>query len=154
MVIGESPRERRYNSIVVVSEPGRSGAAALRQATNLAATSSCELTVVATAPQTTTSCRHCGGVSPHVYNQAVRDDIAEDLHRATMTAGLDTHHINVKLLIEGTDPPLADWIAQKQFDLVLLPARRTGLRFRSHPTAQMLRGLTSADIQVIPPTGR
>ena len=93
-------------------------------------------------------------MSPAAYNQAVRDDIAQDLHHATGRLHLGADHISVKLLIEGRDPPLAVWIAWGGFDLVLLPARRSGLRSRSHPTARLLHGLISAEVQVVTAAGR
>lgn len=125
----ESTERSHCIRIAVVSQPGRNGAAALARAAELAAAASAQVTVVATAPQSTTSCRNCGGVSPNAYNRAVRDDVAQGLHHTTTLLNLDPNNIEVKLLIEGTDPPLADWIAQCGFDLLLLPARRSLLRF-------------------------
>jgi len=93
-------------------------------------------------------------VSPDAYNRAVREDVAQDLHRATTRLDLDAGDVNVKLLVEGTDPPLANWIAQERFDLVLLPARRSGLRLRSHPAAQLLHSLTDADVHVVSASGQ
>lgn len=153
MVIEDSANDRISKRIVVVSEPGRNGAAALARAAALAASSASEVTVVATAPQTTTSCRNCGGVSPDAYNRAIREDVAQDLRHATAQLNLDARAVIVKLLIEGTDPPLANWIAQERFDLVLLPARRSGLRLRSHPAAHLLQSLTAADVQVVTGSG-
>jgi hypothetical protein len=154
VVTRENASERLFTRIVVVSEPGRNGAAALACATALAATSSSQLTIVATAPQTATHCRSCGGVSPQAYNRAVCDEVAQDLHRVTTRLNLDADDMNLKLLIEGADLPLADWIAQGEFDLVLLPARRSGLHFRSHPTARLLRDITGADVHVVRAPGR
>jgi hypothetical protein len=140
-----SPAKR----IVVISEPGRNGDAALAQATALATTLRSELTIVATAPQTATHCRSCGGVSPQAYNRAVCDEVAQSLHQATVRVDLRPDEVEVKLLIEGSDPPLAEWVAQGRFDLVLLPARRSGLHFRTHPTARPLRRMTAADVHVV-----
>lgn len=108
MVTAESGEERHCKRIAVVSEPGRSGAATLARAAELAAAASAHLTVVAIAPQTATSCRSCGGVSPNVYIRAVRDDIAHDLGYAAARLDLDPDNINVELLIKGLDPPLAN----------------------------------------------
>jgi hypothetical protein len=150
-----SDKTKVFQRILVVSEPGRNGAAALAQAAAIiAASSSSRLTIVATAPQTTTTCRNCGGVSPDAYNRAIREDVAHDLHNATAQLKLDTRAVKVKLLIEGTDPPLTDWIAQERFDLVLLPARRSGLRLRSHPAAHQLQNLTEADVHVVSASGQ
>lgn len=135
--------------IVAVSEPGRNGAAALARATALATASSAQLTIVATAPQTATHCRSCGGVSIAAFNRAVCDEVAVELQSAIGRLDFDADKMSVKLLIEGSDPALEQWIAQGEFDLVLLPARRSGWYYRSHPAARVLRGTTGADIRVI-----
>jgi hypothetical protein len=153
-VTGERLASHFGTRIVVVSEPGRNGAAALARARALAAASSSQLTVVATAPQTTTHCRSCGGVSPRAYNRAICDEVAQDLREVTTQLGIDPRDMDVKLLIEGTDPPLAQWIAEGRFDLVVLPARRSGLHFRSHPTAGQLRRLSGAEVDVVRAPGR
>jgi hypothetical protein len=135
--------------IVVISEPGRNGAAALAQATALAAASSTQLTIVTTAPQTDTHCRSCGGVSIAAFNRAVCDEVAMELRGAIARLDLNPDDMNVKLLVEGSDPPLEQWIAKGEFDLVLLPARRFAGHFRSHPAARELRGTTGAEIRVV-----
>lgn len=81
--------------------------------------------------------------------KAVRDDVAKDLQRAATRLQLAPGAPNVKLLVEGSDPPLADWIAQGGFDAVLLPARRSRLRFGSHPIEPLLRGVTATKVQII-----
>jgi hypothetical protein len=154
VVSGRSVSEFLSTRIVVVSEPGRNGAAALARAKALAATSSSQLTIVATAPQTNTHCRSCGGVSIGAYNRAVCDEVAQELQHALTGLDLDKDEIDVKLLIEGTDPPLAQWIALGRFDLVLLPARRSLRHFASHPTARPLRLISGADVQVVRAAGR
>jgi hypothetical protein len=153
MVIGGSVDERLCSRVAVVLEPGRSGATALAHATALAATPACELTVVAIAPKAT-GCRCCGGPSPYAYDCAVRDDVAQELHKATARLGPVGQDIKVKLLVEGSDPPLETWIAQGRFDLVLLPARWRVLRSRSHPAARLLRRFTDANIRVVRAPGR
>jgi hypothetical protein len=135
--------------IVVLIEPGRNGDAALARATALATALATELTVVATAPQTATHCRSCGGVSPRAYNRAVCEEVADSLRRAATRLGPGTGPIQLKLLIEGADPPLADWVAQSRVDLVLLPAHRSGLHLRTHPQAGRLRRTTAADVEVV-----
>jgi hypothetical protein len=134
--------------IAVVLEPGRSGAAALAQATALAASPGAELTVVAVAPNAV-GCRCCGGPSPYAYNCAVRDDVAQELHDAAARLDCGARDVKVKLLVEGRDPPLEEWVVQSGVDLVLLPARWRVLRSRSHPAAQLLRRLTDASVRVV-----
>lgn len=134
--------------VAVVLEPGRSGAAALTQATALAASPDAELTVVAVAPKAV-GCRCCGGPSPYAYNCAVRDDVAQDLHDAVARLDGGARDIKVKLLVEGRDPPLEEWVVQSRVDLVLLPARWRPLRRRDHPAAPVLRRLTDATVRVV-----
>jgi hypothetical protein len=135
--------------IAVVLEPGRSGAAALTQATALAAAPGAELTVVAVAPNAV-GCRCCGGPSPYAYNCAVRDDVAQGLHNAAKQLDVDARDIKVKLLVEGSDPPLEEWVVRSRVDLVLLPARwRVLLRSRSHPAARLLRRVTDANVRIV-----
>jgi hypothetical protein len=142
--IDEDPPAR----IAVVLERGRSGAAALAQATALAASPAAELTIVAVAPKVTAA-RCCGGPSPYAYNCAVRDNVAEELQSAIARLEPAARDVKVKLLVEGTDPPLEDWVVRSRFDLVLLPARWRGLRQRSHPAAGLLRRFTDANIRVV-----
>jgi hypothetical protein len=147
MAVGDAG-EGLFSRIAVVLEPGRSGAAALTQATALAASPGAELTVVAVAPKAI-GCRCCGGPSPYAYNCAVRDDVAQDLHDAAARLDRGAQDINVKLLVEGRDPPLEEWVAQSRVDLVLLPARWRPLRRPDHPAARLLRRLTDASVRVV-----
>lgn len=149
VAIDAGGRDRDCLRILVVSEQGRSGAAALARAAEYAAAVPAQVTVVAVTPQAASSCRSCGGVSPTAYNRAVREDVAQDLHAATTRLGFALENVSVKLLIEGTDPPLASWIAQGGFDVVVLPARGFGARLRGHPTARLLRGLDGIDVHVV-----
>jgi hypothetical protein len=139
--------------IAVVLEAGRRGAAALVQAAALAAASGAELTVVAIAPKAAAVCRCCGGVSPHAYNCAVRDEVAEELQSAVAGLGSAGQDITSKLLVEGSDPPLEKWIAQERITLVLLPARWGVQRLRSHPAARPLRRSTDATIRIVGTSG-
>jgi hypothetical protein len=143
--IGPPPLRTR---IAVVLEPGRRGAAALAQAATLAAAADSEVTVVALAPTADPVCRSCGGVSTRAYNCAVRDEVAESLDRAVATLGGATEQIAGRLLVEGEDPPLDEWVARRGIDLVLLPARRGVPRTRRHPAERRLRR-TGAAVSVV-----
>jgi hypothetical protein len=146
-VIPDDVDERLGARIAVLVERGRSGEAALAQAREMAAARAAELTVVAVAPQATVGRRCCGG-HPYAFNCAVRDDVAEQLRTAAAPLMFIAHDLGVRMLVEGSDPPLEEWVAQGQFDLVLLPARR-GLRARSHPAAPRLRRATDARVRVV-----
>ena len=133
--------------VAVLLEPGRSGAAAVAQAAALGATE--ELTVVAVAPTVDTVCRSCGGVSTRAFNCAVRDDVADGLEKAVASLCAATRHVEGKLLVEGTDPPLEAWVVQGGFDVVLLPSRWGVPRSRRHPAARRLRRHTEATIRIV-----
>ena len=147
--VTRSVEEPPGSRVAVLLEPGRRGAAALAQAAALGATRDAEVTVVAIAPRANTVCRSCGGVSTAAYNCAVRDDVADELQKAIMSSGAVAQRIEGRLLVEGTDPPLARWIAQGAFDLVLLPSRWGIPRLRRHPAARELRTRSSATIRVV-----
>jgi hypothetical protein len=133
--------------IAVLLEPGRSGAAAVAQVASLGAAE--EVTVVAVAPTVNTVCRSCGGVSARAYNCAVRDDVADDLSKAVASLGGATRHVEGRLLVEGTDPPLEAWVVAGGFDLVLLPSRWGVPHSPRHPAARRLRRHTEATIRVV-----
>jgi hypothetical protein len=151
-VAGHRTGERSCRRIAVVFEPGASGGAALRQAAALGAMPGRELTVVGIAPQATGPDR-CGP-SPDAYNCAVRDEVAQELREATALLGRVAEDITVRLLVEGSDPPLENWVAQGGFDIVLLPARRRFLRSLGHPAVRRLQRLTDAEVRVVDVRGR
>lgn len=144
----EADAWQRRTRIAVVLEPGRSGEAALTQAAGIAATTQAEVTVVAVAPKST-SCPCCGGPSPYRYDCVVRDDVVEELRKASDRLASATPRVEAQLLVEGSDPPLEQWLVCGRFDLVLLPARRGVRRTPSHPAAARLRRFDHADVRVV-----
>lgn len=151
-VISEILEEPFGFRIAVLLEPGPRGAAALREAAALAAAPGSELTVVAIAPTAVTVCRSCGGVSPRAYNCAVQDDVTRELDQAIASVTTIAPQIEGKLLVEGVDPPLERWIAQRRFDLVLLPSRWGRPQSRRHPAARLLRRRTDVTVRVVEPS--
>jgi hypothetical protein len=139
----------RGSRIAVLLEPGRRGAAALEHAAGLGAKPTSEVTIVALAPRVETVCRSCGGVSARAYNCAVRDEVAEQLQAALAGLAVASERLRGKVLVEGIDPSLEQWVTQEGFDLVLLPARHSLPHTRRHPTAGLLRRCTDATVQVV-----
>ena len=135
--------------VAVLLEPGSRGAAALREAAALAASPESELTVVAIAPTAVTGRCSCVGVSAHAYNCAVQDDVARELDEAIASVAAIAPRIEGKLLVERVDPPLERWVAQRRFDLVLLPSRWGRPQSHRHPAARLLRRQTGATIRVV-----
>jgi hypothetical protein len=130
---------------LVLFERGRCGAVALRRAAELTAASDVELTVVTLAPQAAPN-RCCGpGVQP--FNCAVREEAELELREARDMLGPGADRTTFKVLVEDRDPPLAVWVAERAFDLVLLPAHR--LRPGGHRAARKLRRSTAADVRVV-----
>jgi len=149
LAIGDRGGDPPPARVAFLLEPGRRGAAALEQATARCAGSDCELTVVAVAPTVATVCRSCGGVSACAYNGAVREDVSDALRSAVAGLSHVGQPINGRLLVDGSDPPFEQWVAQGRFDLVLLPARLGIPGSRRHPAARPLRRRTSAQIRVV-----
>ena len=141
----DEPRLR--SRIAVLFERGRHGAAALEEASELAARSGSELTVVVLAPQAPAA--RCCGPSPAAYNCAVLDDATAELREAANALATPGEQPRFTLLIEGTDPPLKTWVALEGFDCVMLPARRRVLRSRGHPAVRKLRRVAGCNVRVI-----
>jgi K+-sensing histidine kinase KdpD len=134
--------------VLVVTEPGRAAAAALRVARRLVEQEHASLTVVSLAPQVTNSHGCAGSVVP--YNRAVCQTAAHELEQAREELGEAAAHSTFRVLVEGVDPPLVRWCEEAGFNLILLPARRRPLRALKHPLAARLRQ-TGARVQVVRP---
>lgn len=117
-----APAARR---VAALCEPGRAGVATLRLARELAEHDRTTLTVLGVAPQAPAG-NSCGMASPAGYNEAVRDAVAAELQQAHEQLGPIGERATFKLLIEGADPPLHEWLAAGEFDVVLLPAPAPG----------------------------
>jgi hypothetical protein len=138
--------------VLVVFEPGRSGAAALELARELVARQGAALTVVSVAPQGMSGAR-CGN-SALDYNLAIQDSVGADLDHARACLGEFGARASYELLLDGVWPSLDEFAAAGRFGLVLLPARRRPMRAPGHPGAERLRRATGAEIQVIAPPPR
>jgi hypothetical protein len=130
--------------VLVLYERRESATAALREAVELTATAG-ELTVVTLAPQAAPS--RCCGPGPGVYNCAVRDEAALELREASEILGPAASRTTFKTLVERRDPPLASWVAEQRFDIVLLPARR--FTPGGNPAARKLRRAGIAQTRVV-----
>ena len=131
--------------VAVVFERGGSGAAALREAAELANTG-CELSVVTLAPQArAVRWGRAGGEGP--YNIAVREEAQEELHEAREILGSVAVLATFEVLAGCPQPPLASWVAQRELGLVLLPHRR--LTPGGNPFARTLRKKTTAEVRLV-----
>jgi hypothetical protein len=139
----------RWQRIAVLLEPGRSGSAAMERAVAIAREHESQLTLVALAPQA--ACLRCSGPSAKAYNDAVCEAVAGDLAAAGERIGQTGSPASSALLIDGRDPPLADWVREHGVDLVLLPARRPRWGRPRHPAARRLRRHSSARVRVVAP---
>jgi hypothetical protein len=106
------------------------------------------LTFVGIAPQAPSGAR-CGN-SALEYNGVVREAVAHELEHAREQLG---YGAELELLVEGSDPPLEEFAAAADFDVILLPARHRPLRSAKHPAAAILRRLTHAEIQIVDSRG-
>ncbi len=108
--------------VLVVFQRGRGGAAALREAGELAAAGA-ELTVVTLAPQAK-PLKCCGGGGAGPYNCAVREEAHDELREARSLLGSLAARTTFTTLFGIPAPPLAQWSAEHAFDVILLPAQR------------------------------
>jgi hypothetical protein len=131
--------------VAVVFERGDAGTAALREGAELANAGS-ELFVVTLAPQAQPArCGRAGGEGP--YNVAVREEAELELHEARDILGSVASRAAFKVLAGCPQPPLASWVAEQRFGVVLLPHRR--LTLGGNPFARRLRRETSAEVRLI-----
>lgn len=131
--------------VAVVFERSEAGAAALREAAELA-NAGRELSVVTLAPQARPArWGRAGGEGP--YNIAVREEAALELQEAREILGSVAPRVTFKVLAGCPQPPLASWVAEEGFGLVLLPHRR--MSPGGNPFARRLRKETSAEIRLI-----
>ena len=131
----------------MLHESGPAAEAALDLARELDLHERATVTVVAVAPSAPSGSR-CGG-SALEFNQAVREIVEDELDAARRRLDHASGRTDYELLVEGEDPPLERWIAARDFDLILLPARRRPLRAHGHPAAARLRGVTHAEVRVV-----
>lgn len=139
--------------VAALYEPGRSGSATLELARELVQHDPAQLTVLSVAAQATAG-KCCGATSASDYNQAVCDAVAAELRQAHEQLGSTGERATFKLLLEGTDSPLHEWIAAGNFDVVLLPARRRLLRAGTHPAAARIQQATRAKVRIVDPRGK
>jgi Universal stress protein family len=131
--------------VAVVFERSEAGTAALREAAELA-NAGRELSVVTLAPQARPArWGRAGGEGP--YNIAVREEAELELQEARDILGSVAGRATFKLLAGCPQPPLASWVAQHGFGLVLLPHRR--LTPGGNPFARSLRKNTSAEVRLV-----
>jgi len=131
--------------VLVVFERGAGGMAALREAAELAEAGG-EVSVVTLAPQAK-PLRCCGGGGAGPYNHAVRCEAEDELRVAREALGSAAGRTTFTVLAGCPDPPLTAWVAEHEFDLVILPRRR--LARGGSPLARGLRQATAAEIRLV-----
>jgi hypothetical protein len=57
--------------------------------------------------------------------------------------------VTFTVLVEGVDPPFDEWVAAREFELVLLPGRRGLFGRARHPEAERLRAGSFAEVRVV-----
>jgi hypothetical protein len=131
--------------VAVVFERGDAGTAALREAAELA-NAGRELSVVTLAPQARPArWGRAGGEGP--YNIAIREEAKLELREARDILGSVAGRATFTMLAGCPQPPLASWVAQRAFGLVLLPHHR--LTPGGNYFAKSLRKETSAEVRLI-----
>lgn len=134
-----------HRRVAVVFERGDAGIAALREAAELAGAGR-ELSVVTLAPQARPpSWGRAGGTGP--YNIAIKQEAELELREAREMLGSIASRATFKVLAGCPQPPLASWVAQQGFGLVLLPHHRFTLG--GNFFARSLRKETSAEVRLV-----
>jgi nucleotide-binding universal stress UspA family protein len=139
----------RFGRIAVLFERGRNGTAALAAASQSAARSGAEMTVVVVAPQAPAS--HGCIPSAAALNCAVLDEATLELREAADLLAAMPLDVRYKLLVDDADPPFQTYVAREHFDLVMLPARRRLLPAGAgrHPAVRRLRRVAGCDVRVV-----
>jgi universal stress protein family protein len=131
--------------VAVVFERSHAGSAALREGAELA-NAGRELTVVTLAPQARPPrWGRAGGEGP--YNIAVREEAQLELRDARDMLGSVAVRATFSVLAGCPQPPLASWVAQHGFRLVLLPHHR--LTPGGNHFVKSLRKQTSAEVRLV-----
>jgi hypothetical protein len=131
--------------VAVVFEISDAGTAVLREAAELA-NAGRELSVVTLAPQARPArWGRAGGEGP--YNVAIREEAELELEQARELLGSVAGRATFKVLAGCPQPPLAKWVTEHGFGLVLLPHRR--LTRGGNPFARRLRKETSAEVRLV-----
>jgi hypothetical protein len=142
--VANAPDVARPPRVLVLYEPSARARTALREGAELTSAGG-ELAVVTLAPQAQPN--RCCGPGPGGYNCAVREEAELELREAREILGPAARRATFQTLVERRDPPLAAWVAQQGFDVVLLPARR--LTLGGHRAARKLRKTRAAEIRVV-----
>jgi len=135
----------RAKRVLVVFEQGASGMRALREAAEMAEAGA-EVSVVTLAPQAR-PLRCCGGGGAGPYNQGVRCQAKIELRDARKALGSVAARTTFTVLAGCPDPPLTAWVAEHEFDRVILSRHRL-TRGGSH-LARGLRQATAAEIRLV-----
>ncbi|MGA2320909.1 MAG: universal stress protein [Solirubrobacteraceae bacterium] len=136
---------RAAGRVAVVFQRSNAGTAVLREAAELA-NAGRELSVVTLAPQARPArWGRAGGEGP--YNIAVREEAELELQEARDILGSVASRATFKVLAGCPQPPLASWVAQHGFALVLLPHHR--LTPGGNSFARSLRKETSAEVRLV-----
>jgi Universal stress protein family len=138
-----APGDGAARRIAVVFERGHAGNAALREAAERA-NAGADLSVVTLAPQAR-AVRRAGGEGP--YNVAIRHEAQLELHEARDLLGSVAARATFNVLSGCPQPPLASWVAEHGFDLVVLPRQR--LTPGGNYFANSLRKETSAEVLLV-----
>jgi hypothetical protein len=141
----DSARAGAAGRVAVVFERGDTGTAALREAAELA-NAGHELSVLTLAPQARApGCCRASGTGP--YNIAIKEEAELELREARDILGSVASRATFQILTGCPQPPLASWVAQHGFALVLLAHHR--LTPGGNLFARSLRKETSAEVRLV-----
>jgi hypothetical protein len=131
--------------VLALFESGARGRAALREASEAARQAGARLVVGMLVWQQGRA-RCCGGVSPHIFNCAVRDEALEELLQARRLLGDAGDSAELRVVAGDPEPPLRSLVCAEGIKLVFVPRHR--LARRGHWAARKLRSET-VDVRLV-----
>ncbi len=134
-----------HGSVAVVFQRGKSGNRVLREAAELAAAGR-KLSVIALAPQAERA-KCCRSQCEGPYNIAIKEEAARELDEARRALGSLADRATFSIVEGSPRPPLANWVAEHRFGLVLLP--RSRFTPGGNAFARTLRKRTRAEVRIV-----
>ena len=144
---GCAPAAGASARVLVVFEEGSAGRATLQAALELAAGSGAQLSVVTLSWQAEhMHCCRCVGPT-NAFNHAVREKAADELREARALVAMGGASASFATLPGTPDPALGAFIAEHDFELVLVPRQR--LARGGGRLARELRQMTAGEVRSV-----
>jgi len=146
-IAGCTAGQPRGTPMLVVFEEGSAGRATLQTALELAAVDDAQLSVLTLSWEVEhLHCCRCVGPT-NAFNHAVREKAADELREARALVAMAGARATFATVRGTPDPALGAFIAEHEFELVLVPRQRRGRR--GGRLARELRRMTAAEVRTV-----